>query len=332
MGLDKAWVPRFSLTESGTDITSRMAPYLSSLTYTDNAGDTADQLQIVLASDRLPTPQAGAVLRLGLGFGDQLVDKGQFVVDEVTVAGPPRQITIIASASPMDDRKQTGTLQSQKTRSWDNVTVGQLVNEMAGDNGLEARVSDDLASIQIEHLDQVAESDMAVLTRLAKRFGAVAKPAGGYLMFIKEGEGKSASGRELKSITLTPDLNTSYRFRSASRTKIKSVTAEYTDKATGKPETVTVGQGEPTFKIVFPFPTREEAIAAAEARMNKTQSDSGTMSLILPARPESMALVAESKINLIGFGTAEDGEWRAKALRWTLSGGGMVLSIEGDRK
>ncbi len=332
MGLDKAWSPNFSLTESGTDITSKLAKYLSSLTYTDNAGDTADQLQITLVSDDLPTPEAGAVLRLGLGFGDNLVDKGLFVVDEVSVSGPPRVITITGTASPMDDRKQTGVFQSQKTRSWDNTTIGQIVTDIANDHGLTPRVSSELASITIEHADQVDESDMSVLTRFAKRFGAVAKPAGGYLMFIKEGEGKSASGRELKSITITPAKGTSYNFNSASRSKVNSVTANYTDVATGKPETVTVGQGEPVFKIVYQYPNREEALAAAQARYDQKRSDSGTMSLRLPATPESMALVAESKINLIGFGSKEDGEWRAKTLRWTLTGSGMALAIEGDRK
>lgn len=329
MGL--AYQPRFSLTESGTDITSKLAPHLSSLSLTDNAGTESDRLTIELSSDKITTPLAGAVFRLGLGFGSDLVDKGQYIVDEVGVAGPPRVISITASASPMDSRKQSGILQSQKTKSWDETTIGVMVQAIGATHGLTPRISDDLASISIEHLDQVNESDMSVLTRLAKRFGAVAKPAGGFLLFIKEGEGKSASGKELKQIDLTPVQVSSYQFRFASRGKVGSVTAIYTDTQTGKPMNVVIGSGEPVSNIVYPYSTKEEAERAAEARFNKVRSDSDSISLNLPATPAIMALVAESKINLSGFGDREDGQWRVETLRWSLGGAGLQLSINGDR-
>lgn len=329
MGLD--YQPRFSLSEGGTDVTSKLEPYLASLSLSDNAGTESDRLAIELASDKIPTPLAGAVLRLGLGFGLELVDKGQFVVDEVSVSGPPRVISITASASPMDSRKQAGVLQSQKTRSWDTTTVGGMVEHIAGDHGLMPRIGDDLASISVDHLDQVNESDMSVLTRLAKRFGAVAKPAGGFLLFIKEGEGKSASGKELKQIDLVPAQVSSYQFRFASRGKIGSVVASYTDVVSGQPTNITIGSGSPVFNIVYPYPNREEAAKAAEARFNQVRSDADSVSLNLPATPNIMALVAEGKVNLSGFGDREDGQWRVKTLRWSLNGSGLQLSINGDR-
>ncbi len=329
MGLNYA--PGFSLTESGTDITSKISPYLSTLTLTDNAGTESDRLVITLSSENLPTPTEGAVLRLGLGFGSSMVDKGQFIVDEVSVSGPPRVISITASASPMDSRKQSGLLQSQKTRSWDEKTIGSIVSEMASTHGLTARTSDSLSSISIEHLDQVDESDMGVLTRLAKRFGAVAKPAGGFLMFVKEGEGKSASGRDLMQVDLMPYQVSTYQFQFASRGKVGSVVASYTDLETGQPTSLQLGDGDPVFKIVYPYPNRQEAEKAAGARFNRVRSDTDSVQLTLPATPEIMPLVAEGKLNLSSFGDREDGLWRVKSLIWSLSGAGLQLSIDGDR-
>lgn len=329
MGLN--YDPGFSLTESGTDVTSKLAPYLSTLTLTDNAGTESDRLVLTLVSDTLPTPLEGAVLRLGLGFGSSMVDKGQFIVDEVSVSGPPRVISITASASPMDSRKQGGLLQSQKTRSWDAQTIGSMVSDMAGAHGLVARVSDSLSSISIEHLDQVNESDMSVLTRLAQRFGAVAKPAGGFLMFVKEGEGKSASGRGLMQVDLMPYQVSTYQFRFASRGKIGSVVASYTDSETGKPTSLQMGDGDPVFNIVYPYPNKQEAEKAAEARFNRVRSDADSVQLVLPATAEIMPLVAEGKMNLSSFGDREDGQWRVKSLIWSLSGTGLQLSASGDR-
>ncbi len=72
-------------------------------------------------------------------------------------------------------------------------------------------MSPHLASIALPHTDQSHESDMNLLSRLAKRYDAVAKPAGGTLVFTRRGIAKSASGQDLARITLTPKDGGDYR-------------------------------------------------------------------------------------------------------------------------
>ncbi|TCN02952.1 contractile injection system protein, VgrG/Pvc8 family [Vibrio crassostreae] len=329
MGLD--YRPDFSLSADGNDITEAIRRNLLSLTLTDNAGSESDRLDVTVAlPDSIPTPKKGAVLRLGLGFNGDLVDKGQFVVDEVTSSGPPRRVQIVANAAPMDNRKQSGSLQTQKTRSWDEVTLGDVVKTVAADHGLVPKVSSDLDSINISHVDQVGESDMNLLTRLAKRYGAISKPANGYWLFLKEGEGKSASGKALTNITVQPHQITTWTARFSSRNDARRVVATYQDLESGDVKEVSTGMGEPEFRIVFKYPNYEEAKAAVLARAKSVKAGSDTLDISMPARSDLMGLVAEGHIILDGFGDVEDGKWRTKTVKWSLSEAGMQLSLSGD--
>lgn len=112
-------------------------------------------------------PTKGARLQAALGFNNHLVDKGWFVVSGVASSGPPRRIEIYATAAPMNAQKQPGDVTGQKTRSWDNLRLADLVKTVARDNGLIPKVAAGLADIHIDHIDQVAESDANLLSRLA---------------------------------------------------------------------------------------------------------------------------------------------------------------------
>jgi phage protein D len=79
-----------------------------------------------------------------------------------------------------------------------------MVTRIAAEHGLLPKVSEALGAVSVIHLDQNEESDLHLLTRLARESGAVAKPVAGYLLFVSRGEAKSASGRELPTIKVPP--------------------------------------------------------------------------------------------------------------------------------
>lgn len=329
MGL--GYKPDFQLIANGTDITESIRQNLISLSYTDNSGKQSDRLSFaIMAPSTMKTPPKGAVIKLGLGFNGELVDKGQFVVDEISPSGPPRKIQFTANAAPMNNAKQSGVIQSQKTRSWDNVALGDVVKTVANDHGLIAKVSSELAGIRIEHLDQVNESDMNLLSRLAQNYSAVSKPANGYWLFLKDGEGKSASGKELKNIKLRPEDVSNWQGQFGSRTQAKRVIAEYNDVATGETKEVSVGTGLPEFRIVYKYPNYAEASAAVQARSKVVTSGSDTMDITMPATPELIQLIAEGYFILEGFGDIEDGKWRTKSVEWSLNDSGMSIRLSGD--
>ncbi|EJL6597975.1 contractile injection system protein, VgrG/Pvc8 family [Vibrio cholerae] len=331
MGLE--YRPDFSIVANGNDITKRIAQGLIMLTLTDNSDNSeSDRLAIsfTLPYDT-PTPKKGAVLRVGLGFNGELVSKGQFVVDEVSSSGPPKVVQIVANAAPMNNRKQPGSLQTQKTRSWHQVSLGDIVKTVASEHGLTPRVSSGLESTPINHVDQTNESDMALLNRLARRYGAVSKPANGYWLLLKEGEGKTVSGKKLDEVTIYPHDVSLFQFRFNSRENAGTTIATYHDVASGDTKQIQQGNGDPVFRIAYKFPNYQEAEHAVRNRHKMVKSGSAVMDITMPARPDLMSVVAEGYVNVSGFGDQEDGKWRVKTVEWRLSDAGLQFRIAGDR-
>ncbi|EOW4847104.1 late control protein D, partial [Escherichia coli] len=274
----REFCPAYRVTAEGRDITRVLARYLVDITLTDYGGATArsDELKIMLLSETLPLPTKGARLRVALGFNGNLVDKGWFVVCGVSSSGPPRRIEVYATAAPMNAEKQSGDVLNQKTRSWDNLTLGDLVKTVATENGLKARVAEKLAGIRITHVDQVAESDASLLSRLARTYNAVSKPAGGYWLFLEQGAGTTVSGAPLKTVTLTPSVVSSWNYQEGERgsstgeKKKEKITVRYFDKADGRTKTATVEHDGSS--VTSPYTQPEKETAEQQAKSKKTQA------------------------------------------------------------
>ena len=109
---------------------------------------------------------------------------------------PPPQ-TLVVRAKETDTCR---ALERQETRCWDDEMLGTLLGRNATDHGLEKRVGSSLCRARIPRVDQTEESDLHLLTRLARdSYDALAKSAGGELPGWPCGEPPKAarrSGRE----------------------------------------------------------------------------------------------------------------------------------------
>lgn len=334
----REFCPAYRVTAEGRDITRVLARYLVDITLTDYGGATAksDELKITLLSETLPLPTKGARLRVALGFNGNLVDKGWFVVCGVSSSGPPRRIEIYATAAPMNAEKQSGDVLNQKTRSWDNLTLGDMVKTVATENGLKARVAKKLAEIRIAHVDQVAESDASLLSRLARTYNAVSKPAGGYWLFLEQGAGTTVSGNALKTVTLTPSTVSSWNYQEGERgssvggnkkEKKEKITVRYFDKADGRTKTATVEHNGSSVTSPYTQPEKDTAEQQAKSKKTQAQRNSRKMTLTGPCRPSYVAMTAESGVVTSGFGKREDRRWLVESLVFSLSSSGFSFTF-----
>lgn len=337
--INPEYAPAFSVSAEGRDITRALRECLAELVLTDNGGATAkaDELKITLLSETLALPSKGARLRLALGFNDNLVDKGWFVVSGVGSGGPPRRIEIYATAAPMNAQKQPGDVTSHKTRSWDNLRLADLIKTVAADNGLMPKVAAELAEIHIDHVDQVAESDANLLSRLARTYNAVSKPAGGYWLFLKQGAMATASGRQIGSIIITPEEVSNWSYsegqRGSSTGKATGKDAgekgkgkigvRYYDEADGRTKMSTVDHDGPSLTNPYTQPAKATADQHAKSRKTQAQRNEQKMSLSGPCRPKHIALTAESGVTTSGFGSREDRDWNVESLTFSLTSAGL---------
>lgn len=278
-------VPAFRITVNGNDIARLIAPRLMSLDLTDNRGLEADQLTLTLSDHDglLAVPPRGATVRLWLGWSDTgLVDKGSYIVDETEHSGAPDVLSIRARSA--DLRKG---LKTKRERSWSETTLGTVLSEIAVSNGLAARISSDLTSLPVAQLDQANESDANLLTRLGEDFDAVASVKAGCLICMPAGGGKTASGLDLPHITLTRADGDQHRFMQADRDSYDGVRTYYYDVNSAKKQEAIAGGGENLKDLRHTYSSRQSALRAARAELNRIQRGSATLNYILgKGRPD----------------------------------------------
>ncbi|MEH4117038.1 contractile injection system protein, VgrG/Pvc8 family, partial [Escherichia coli] len=101
---------------------------------------------------------------------------------------------------------------------------------------LEASVAPSLAGIKIPHIDQSQESDAKFLTRLAERNGGEVSVKMGKLLFLKAGQGVTASGKKIPQITITRSDGDRHHFAIADRGAYTGVTAKWLHTKDPKPQ------------------------------------------------------------------------------------------------
>jgi len=322
--------PAYRVIHDDQDITAVLADRLLSLRVTDEAGITADQFEVTLDNrdNAIAIPATGAVLTVELGYNGQgLTRMGQYTVDEIEVSGLPRSLRLSGKSADMK-----ASLKSWKKRHWYRTTVGAIVAAVAAEHGLKPRCADKFAQIMIDHTEQLYESDLNLLTRLAEQYGAVAKPAGGALLFVARGAGVTANGEPLPTVGIHPAQvigNGGWRTSIAERQYYACVGAHLRQKRMGEHQYVYAGTGEPRMYLRHPYASEADALAAAAAKLRQLQRGRTNLSLTLTG---NAMLCAEMPVQLSGFDELSDGEWIVTQAEHQLDAGGFVTTIEAQRR
>lgn len=327
--------PAFRIVANQADITATILDRFVSLSLTDEAGMESDSFQVTLADHDpmmpIAMPETGAELEVFLGYDNMVQRMGLFVVDEVELSGWPGTMTIRAKAAPFSTSKGgKSDLQTQKSRSWPKGTkLGDMVAKIAKEHGMEPAVSESLQGIVLPHYDQTEESDMSFLVRVAKRYDALAKPAGGKLVMAKRGESKSASGEELPPILVHASQVSDWRMLLAKRDSPGTVVAYYRQSRKAEKIAVSVGSGEPVRRLRHHYQDEKSAKDAAQAELDRRTRGEHQFSLTMPGDP---LLAAESPLIVSGFRAGVDGEWLvSRATHSITKNGGYVCDVEAEK-
>ncbi len=306
---------------------------ISALVIVDKAGLESDTLTITLTDHDplkpIDIPPAGAELEVWLGYDGDLNQMGVYYVDRVDLAGPPDSMRISAKAAPQNrGSSQKLLMQTQKTRSWPSPqTLGGLVQTIAAEHGLKPAIAAPLASIGLSHLDQRNESDINLLTRVAKLYDAIAKPAGGNLVVAPKGAATAVSGQPLPAVELTKKDVTRYGLALPKRAAWQSVVATYRDVAQAKDIEVTAGDGQPIKRLRHRYKSAEEAWKAASGELAKAARSEAQLSLSLPGRSD---IFAETPLELTGFRDGYNGAWVVSSVTHELTSAGYSCSLSAE--
>lgn len=323
----------WSITVDGVDIADSLRPRLISLDLTEKRGTDADELSLVLSDHdgQLAVPRPGVTIAVSLGWKDlgtantpHLIDKGRFKVDQLTHAGTPDTLTIRARSADL-----TRAFRQRRTQSWTQTTLGTILNDLAGRNGLQLRCSDDKGAVEIDHLAQSNESDAALIARLGRIHDAVATVKAGALIFMACGAGISPGGEPLGLATITRRDGDRHTWESAERGSYSGVVAEWHDRAGGQRRKVVVGSEDNAKKLARTYASEANARRAADAEYKRLERGAAKFSLTLAhGRPD---IFPEKTVAVTGFKPEIDSaSWLVDEARHTLnsSGLGTVLQME----
>ncbi|MDN0093869.1 phage late control D family protein [Yersinia rohdei] len=226
--------PDYSISVDGIDKSGGIKKRLMSLTLTDNHGFEADQLDIELddSDGQLVLPRRGAKIAVALGWqGAALIDKGTFTVDEIEHSGAPDKLTIRARSADFRE-----TLNIRRDQSYHKTTIGGIIKIIAERNKLTPTLNKAMSDLSVDHIDQTNESDGNFITRLAKQYGAIAAVKNGNLLFIRQGQAKTASGKAIPVMTIIRSLGDGHQFSMADRGAYTGVVANWLNtRTTEKP-------------------------------------------------------------------------------------------------
>lgn len=319
---------------NGVPISQFLFSRLSNVVVTDVAGFVSDTANITFSNvsptSRLTMPEPGAEVEIELGYLGRFKHMGVYIADEIEESSPPRAITVSCRAKAQGETKSGfAPIHQQKTRSWeDGLSVADIAATIAGDNGLKPGVTKSAASILPGHIDQIDESDLSVLTRIAVAHDLTAKPAGGVLFVGKKAEGLKASGQPTPTIKLVETEVTRWAMRRSLGEVTGTVIATYRDLDAGEDVEVKVGEKEPVRRLRQRFRSQEEARAVAEAEARRAGRSKEALEIELPG---NTGFVAEAKLIAAGFSTAAAGKWVVETATHEISEGGFRSMITAQR-
>jgi phage protein D len=316
--------PLFDIQLRNTSLFEKIQPYLIGLTITDEPGLKSDKLDLVLADQNLDIPQIGDLLKISLGYKETgLYDMGIFAIDGYALSHNEMRITAHA-ADFLED------FTNPKSRSFENTSLANIIQTIAAEHNIPARISPELNNINFTAVHQTSESDLHFLTRLGQQFNILIKPAGNCLVAMPSGHGFSTSGSHLPEVTLTPDSTINWSLEFLKKEQIPSVTAKGYDTDNAEEFFESVGEedyseGNIGYSLRGLYPTREAAKTAAKAVYEKLTQKAYTFTAEIPGNPN---ILAESNLKLTGFRSGIPTVWIISRSTHSLSSTGYRTSLE----
>lgn len=321
--------PAYEITANGISVTKLFEGRLRSLSVKDEAGMASDSCSIeVEDSGRdIAVPGRGVEIEVALGYAGALTKMGRFTVDEYTTQGPPDTIRIEGKAASFANSETGKAMQASKTRSWPASTVGDVAGKIATEHGMDFEISTAAAAIPLPHLDQTAESDLHLLTRIGIDHELLIKPAFGKLIVLTIQKSQTTADKDIPVVTIMRTEVSSYSFTGITRSAYTGVIARWHDATTGKERSTLAGSNKTTYTITSLCVDEATAKSTASATLARFERMGGEFSIEVPGRTEIMA---EGRLHLVGFRAEYDKlTWRIESAEHTIDKSGYRTRVSG---
>jgi len=300
----------------------------TSFTYTDPAEGEADSISVEIfdrdnANLEKALPDLGAEMTAkietqdwGDAPGSGTLDCGKLILDDFSFSGWPTKGTVSAVSSPADSSFR----ETERTKTWKNVTVQEIGKEVAGNAGI-AIEWDSSTNPTIKVLEQTEETDCSFFENLCKTYGLMVKIYANKLVVYDREAYKAKDA----AVTIKLGDVESWDWKKKLAHTYTGGTYTYTESKKKDKIKVTVGGGPRWLHKSGKADDQADATLKITAAINIANHGATTMSVTMMGRTD---LVSTMCVNMEGFGKLDGKYYIDKVEQSVSSNGGYTTSIE----
>lgn len=325
-----AWAVNWQVLVGGTDVTGNMTPFLMSIDVSDKDGTASDSCRLTFddVNGQALLPAKGVSVKV-LAGGQQIFEGTVDSTPWSLSRGGGRLLTVAAKGFDTRGKAKEGQL-------WhlDDSTLAQALEKGAQKAGMSVVVDPALGAFQRSYWTPDGASFLAWGQKLAKEMGATFKLRGNQAVFAKRGQGASAVGSAMPTVTgtvgrnvLSVDIDPSKGRPSAKRKRVR-----FFDRASAsfKEKVVDVEGADDATQA---FATQrglasdeDHAAAMADGQKSYTDREAGAGRVELDFDPTAQA---EGTFVLTGARPGIDGTYRITGVTHRLDrNGGATTSLD----
>ncbi len=276
-------------------------------------------------------PPKGTRYVVSVGWATVAMAKvGVYTVQRSVLGADPEgghTLSVECRAADLSDKAKT-----VDSGHWDDKTLGEIVDDVAGKMGLMAKVDPALRAIKIPYRARLDQEAADFLSDLADDFGGAFKIAGDHVVMTRRGAGTSASGATLPTIAVDYASCYGFSFEFEPRGEEAESAGAWWDEEQGHwREETDKGKGKGRLARPHPWPSKGEAKKGAKAKRRERQRQSATGHVEVVG---DASAVAGCPVAVAGFGPDADGTaWVAEAIDHDIDpNGGWIMTINLETK
>jgi uncharacterized protein len=160
--------PRWLLTYAGRNITADVSGMVTEISYVDKVAHVSDEVEVTLEDrDRRWQgpwfPERGDIVTVLIGYdGEELLNCGDFQVDELELKGPPDTFHLKCIAAGI-----TPSIRTPRSAAYESQTLLQVAGTVASRHGMTVTGAPANINVTWSRLTQHNETDLSFLRRIA---------------------------------------------------------------------------------------------------------------------------------------------------------------------
>lgn len=301
-----------SLSFNGKNVSTKLADYLESVSCEDVASGSSDSIDITLQNIDMKWmnqwyPTKGDKISGTITFQDWNKDGenlklncGTFILDEVKFSGGPLKVSLGGVAIPANESFKV----RERTKTWKNVTIKNIANEIAKRYGLSLSYSG--PTITIASIEQSDKTDSAFLYDLCKKYGLSMKVFNNKIVVYDQ----TQQEKKAASATITRDsfIDDEWEYTDSIEGTYTGARISYKSGEDNEEISVYLGlkaenaAGSRVLNITEVAEDYDTAYYMAAAQVNQSNEDATTISGKIWANPKICAGIC---VTISGMGKAD---------------------------